>query len=117
MPFSDLWMGKGSSETQWNCVDDFTKTNALVAVAPFAWGCKLSLFGQVKCGCLPQVLVDSVSIVLASSSVQAALSGDGFNGLHGFNAPIRFEMNGLRHILEGKDVLVLELWQFRVHLK
>ena len=38
-------------------------------------------------------------------------------GYMGLNAPIRFEMNGLRHILEGKDVLVLELWQFRVHLK
>lgn len=28
--------GQGKQETQWNCVDDFTKTNALVAVAPFA---------------------------------------------------------------------------------
>lgn len=40
----------------------------------------------------------------------------GYMGLT-FNAPMRLEKNGLRHVLEGKDVLVLELWQFRIHLK
>ena len=60
-----------------------------------------------------KVLVDSVSIVLASSSVQARFPVDGFNGMGewgymGFNAPMRFGKNGLRHILEGKDVLIFE---------